>query len=150
MQVILLEKIGKLGELGQHVNVKPGYGRNFLIPKGKAVLATSENVKKFELQRADLEKAQGEALAAAQTRVEKLNGLEVTLLRKTASEEKLFGSVGANDIAIAITEAGVEVSKHDVRLPEGPFKMLGEYQVEIHLHADVNAQVKLIIAAEGS
>lgn len=148
MQVILLEKIGKLGELGQQVNVKPGYGRNYLIPSGKAVPATPENVEKFELQRAELEKAQEQALTAAQTRAEKLNELAVTLSRKIVSGDKLFGSVGANDIASAVTEAGVEISRHEVRLPEGPFRSLGEYPVQIHLHADVDAQIKLIIAAE--
>ncbi len=148
MQVILLEKTGKLGDLGQQVNVKPGYGRNFLIPKGKAVPATSENVEKFEEQRAELEKAQAETVAVAEARAEKLNGLQVTLLRKLVSEDKLFGSVSANDIAVAITEAGAEVSKHEVRMPEGPFRMLGEYPVDIHLYANVDAQVNLTIAAE--
>ena len=148
MQVILLEKTGKLGELGQQVNVKPGYGRNFLIPKGKAVPATPENVEKFEEQRAELEKAQADTVAAAEARAEKLNGLQVTLLRKLVSEEKLFGSVSANDIAVAITEAGVEVSKHEVRMPEGPFRVLGEFPVDIHLYANVDAQVNLTIAAE--
>lgn len=148
MQVILLEKIAKLGELGQQVHVKPGYGRNFLIPNGKAVPATPGNVEKFETQRAELEKAQEEVLAAAQARVEKLNALSVTLHRKTVSEDRLFGSVGVNDIVTAVAEAGLEVTKHEIRLPDGPFRTLGEYEVELHLHADINIRITLIIAAE--
>ena len=148
MQVILLEKIGKLGDLGQQVHVKPGYGRNFLIPSGKAVPATPENIEKFEAQRAELEKAQEEVLAAAQARAEKLNELEVTLQRRTVSEDRLFGSVGVTDIVGAVTETGQEVTKHEVRLPDGPFRSLGEYEVELHLHADVNARIKLTIEAE--
>ena len=148
MQVILLEKIAKLGELGQQVHVKPGYGRNFLIPNGKAVPATPGNVEKFETQRAELEKAQEEVMSAAQARVEKLNALSVTLHRKTVSEDRLFGSVGVNDIVTAVTEAGLEVTKHEIRLPDGPFRTLGEYEVELHLHADINTRITLIIAAE--
>ena len=148
MQVILLKKIAKLGELGQQVHVKPGYGRNFLIPNGKAVPATPGNVEKFETQRAELEKAQEKILAAAQARVEKLNALSVTLHRKTVSEDRLFGSVGVNDIVTAVAEAGLEVTKHEIRLPDGPFRTLGEYEVELHLHADINIRITLIIAAE--
>ncbi len=148
MQVILLEKIGKLGDLGQQVHVKPGYGRNFLIPSGKAVPATPENIEKFEAQRAELEKAQGEVLAAAQARVENLNELEVTIQRKTVSEDRLFGSVGVTDIVDAVTETGQEITRHEVRLPDGPFRTLGEYEVELHLHADVNVRIKLTVEAE--
>ena len=148
MQVILLEKIGRLGELGQQVNVKPGYGRNYLIPNGKAVPATPENIEKFEAQRAELEKAQADSLAAAQGRAEKLNELEVTLHRKIVSEDRLFGSVGVNEIVAAIAEAGLEVTKREIRLPDGPFRTVGEHEVELHLHADVNARIKLVIAAE--
>ena len=148
MQVILLEKIGKLGELGQQVQVRPGYGRNYLIPSGKAVPATPGNIEKFEEKRAELEKAQGEVLAAAQARAEQLNTLELSLLRKTVSEDRLFGSVGVTDIVTAVTEAGQEITRHEVRLPDGPFRTLGDYEVELHLHADVNARIKLTIAAE--
>ena len=148
MQVILLEKIGKLGDLGQQVHVKPGYGRNFLIPSGKAVSATPGNIEKFEAQRADLEKAQEEVLTAAQARAEKLNELEVTIQRKTVSEDRLFGSVGVTDIVGAVTETGQEVTRHEVKLPDGPFRTLGEYEVELHLHADVNARIKLTVEAE--
>ena len=150
MQVILLEKIAKLGELGQQVHVKPGYGRNFLIPSGKAVPATAGNIEKFETQRAELEKAQEQVLTVAQARAEKLNNLTITLLRKTVSEDRLFGSVGVNDIATAVTEAGLEVTRHEVRLPDGPFRTLGEYVVELHLYADINARITLIVAAEQS
>lgn len=148
MQVILLEKIGKLGELGQQVNVKPGYGRNYLIPNGKAVPATPENVEKFEARRAELEQAQADSLAAAQGRAEKLNGLEVTLYRKVVSEDKLYGSVGVNDIAAAVAEAGLEVTKREISLPDGPFRSLGEYELDLHLHPDASARIKLFIAAE--
>lgn len=148
MQVILLENIGNLGDLGEQVNVKSGYGRNYLIPNGKAVPATSENIEKFEAQRAELEKVQADALAEAQGRAEKLNELTLTLHRKIVSEDKLFGSVGVNEIAAAVAEAGLEVSKREIMLPDGPFRSAGEYEVELHLHADVNAQIKLVIAAE--
>ena len=148
MQVILLEKIGKLGELGQQVNVKPGYGRNYLIPNGKAVPATPENVEKFEAQRAELEQAQADSLATAQGRAEKLNELEVTLHRKVVSDDKLYGSVGINEITAAIADSGLEVTKHEINLPDGPFKSVGEYEVELRLHADVGARIKLVIAAD--
>lgn len=148
MQVILLEKIGKLGDLGEQVNVKPGYGRNYLIPNGKAVPATPGNVEKFEAQREELEKVQEEVLTAAQKRAEQLNNLEISLLRRIVSEDKLFGSVGITDIVTAAAEAGHEITKHEVRLSDGPFRTLGEYEVELHLHADVNAVIKLNIGAE--
>lgn len=148
MQVILLEKIGKLGELGQQVNVRPGYGRNYLIPNGKAVPATPENVEKFEARRAELEKTQADSLAVAQGRAEKLNELEVTLSRKVVSDDKLYGSVGMNEIAVAIAETGLEVMKREISLPDGPFRSVGEYEVELRLHADVDARIKLVIVAE--
>lgn len=148
MQVILLEKIGKLGELGQQVNVKPGYGRNYLIPNGKAVPATPENVEKFEARRTELEQAQAASLAAAQGRAEKLNELEVTLYRKVVSEDKLYGSVGINDIAAAVAETGLEITKREISLPDGPFRSLGEYEIDLHLHPDASARIKLFIAAE--
>ena len=110
--------------------------------------ATPGNIEKFEARRAELEKAQEEVLAAAQARVEKLNALEVTLQRKTVSEDRLFGSVGVTDIVNAVTEAGLEITRHEVRLPDGPFRNLGEHEVELHLHADINARIKLTIAAE--
>lgn len=148
MEVILLEKIHKLGELGQQVQVKPGYGRNYLIPNGKAVSATAENVAKFEARREELEKAQADALGRARARAEKLTDCSVTIAKKAGSEGKLFGSVGTVDIANAISASGEEVSKQEVILPEGPFRMLGDYEVNLHLHADVDVNVKLAIVAE--
>ena len=149
MEVILLENIGNLGALGDTVDVKPGYGRNFLIPQGKAVPATQENVAKFETRRAELEAAAAETLAAAQARGEALTALEAVNLAATAGEEgKLFGSVGTRDIAEALTAAGCEVDKSEVRLPEGVIRELGEYEIMIQVHAEVSASVAIHIVAE--
>ena len=148
MDVILLEKVENLGGLGDQVKVKPGYGRNFLIPQGKAMPATADNVKAFEERRAELEKAAAEALAAAEARKEKLDGMTVTVKANAGDEGKLFGSVGTTDIAQALTDAGQPVERHEVRLPEGAFRMLGEYEVELHLHSDVNVTVNLVVEAE--
>ena len=148
MEVILLEKIQNLGNLGDQVKVKAGYGRNYLIPNGKAVSATPANVEKFEARRAELEKVQAENLAKAQARAEKLNQVSVTITRKAGSEGKLFGSVGTIDISEAVKEAGEELAKHEIRLPEGPFRTTGEFEVAVHLHADVEASIKINIVAE--
>jgi large subunit ribosomal protein L9 len=148
MQVILLEKIRKLGDLGETVKVRQGFGRNYLIPQGKAVPATPENVAKFEARRAELEKAQAEALAAATARAEQLGALTITLVRKAGAEGKLYGSVGTVDIAEEVTKAGVELHKHEVKLPDGPFRLIGEYDVALNLHADVDARIRLIIQPE--
>ena len=148
MEVILLEKIQKLGELGQQVQVKPGYGRNYLIPKGKAVAATPDNVAKFEARREELEKAQADTLGLAKIRAEKLQEISVTIRKKAGAEGKLFGSVGTVDISEAVTATGEELSKHEVILAEGPLRTLGEFDVAIHLHADVDVQVKVIVEAE--
>jgi len=148
MEVILLEKIRRLGDLGQQVRVKPGFGRNYLIPQGKAVAATPENVARFEAQRAELEKARTEALAVARSRAEKLNTLALTLCRRVGSEGKLFGSVSTVDIAEAAAAAGVELHKHEILLPDGPFRTVGEFEVDLNLHADVDARIKLTIVAE--
>ncbi len=148
MEVILLEKINKLGDLGDQVRVKAGYGRNYLIPIGKAVTATPENVEKFESRRAELEKAQADVFRTATARVEKMNLVEVTLARKAGEEGKLFGSVSAADIAEAVVAAGVDLYKYEVRLPEGPLRELGEFEVATHLHADVDARIKVTIVAE--
>ena len=150
MEVILLEKINKLGDLGDQVNVKAGYGRNYLIPVGKAVSATAENVEKFESRRAELEMAQVEGLKAATARAEKLNATEITLERIAGEEGKLFGSVSAADIAEAVTAAGAELAKSEVRLPEGPLRALGEYEVDVHLHVEVDSKVKVTVVAEKS
>jgi len=148
MEVILLEKVENLGNLGDRVNVKPGYGRNFLIPSGKATPATEEHVKAFEERRAELEKTASEAIAAAQARCDKLVDMSITIAAKAGEEGKLFGSVGAVDIAEAIGAAGVEIERSEVRLPEGAFHNTGEYQVQLHLHSDVNADITLVIEAE--
>jgi large subunit ribosomal protein L9 len=148
MEVILLEKVGKLGVLGDKVSVKSGYGRNYLIPYSKAVPATKENIAQFEARRAELEKAAAESLAEAEARAEKLNAFSVTLVSKSGDEGRLFGSVGVRDIADAITAAGIEVNKSEVRLPEGPIRTIGEFPITIHLHADVESVVTLNIVAE--
>ncbi|MCW8906469.1 MAG: 50S ribosomal protein L9 [Sedimenticola sp.] len=150
MEVILLEKIDNLGGLGDKVNVKSGYGRNFLIPSGKAVTATKSNIAEFEARRAELEKQAAEALAAAEARKTVLENLTVTIERKAGEEGRLFGSVGTADIADAVTAAGGELEKREVRLPEGPFHSLGEFDVEVHLHTDVDATIKVIIKPEAA
>jgi len=148
MNVILLEKINKLGELGDQVSVKAGFGRNFLIPQGKALPATEANVKMFEERRAELESAAAESLSAATARAETLAGKEVVIVRKAGDEGRMFGSVNNTDVAEALTAAGLAVEKREVRMPEGAIRELGEYEIEIHLHTDVNTTVKVIVEAE--
>jgi large subunit ribosomal protein L9 len=148
MEVILLDKVENLGNLGDKVAVRPGYGRNYLIPQGKAVPATRENVEKFEERRAELEKASADALTAAKARADALASLSVTIAKKAGEEGKLFGSVGTVEIAQALTDAGVKVKKQEVRLPHGALRQVGEYEIEIHFHTDVNAVAKISIVAE--
>ena len=149
MEVILLEKVTKLGELGDTVTVKPGYGRNFLIPQGKAVPATANNVAEFEARRAELEGVAAEAVAQAEVRAGRLAELGQIVITVVAGEEgKLFGSVGTRDIADAVTSAGVAMNKAEVRLPEGALREVGEYEIKVHLHTDVDAIVQLAIVAE--
>lgn len=148
MEIILLQKVDNLGNLGDKVHVKNGYGRNFLIPSGRAVPATEENVKAFETRRAALEKEAAEKLAVAEARKTKLDGLAVTISCKSGDEGRLFGSVGTADISKAVTDTGVELEKKEVLLPNGPFRVTGEYEVDLHLHADVNASIKLTIVPE--
>ena len=148
MDVILLEKVENLGGLGEKVSVKPGFGRNFLIPTGKAVAATKENVAEFEAHRAELEKQAATELAAAEARKAKLDEVSVTITRKAGDEGRLFGSVGTADLTDAVVAAGMELEKKEVRLPNGPFHTIGEFDVELHLHTDVDATIKLIIAPE--
>lgn len=148
MEIILLEKIENLGVMGDKVNVKPGYGRNYLIPKGKAAPATEANIATFEARRAELEKAAAETLAAAEARRNQLADMSITITAKAGDEGKLFGSIGTADIADAINATGAMVERHEVRLPTGAFRQVGEYDVELHLHTDVNTTVKLTIAAE--
>ena len=147
MEVILLEKVANLGSLGDKVKVKAGYGRNFLLPYGKAVPATADNLKAFEERRAELEKAAADKLAAAQARGESLSGASVTITSKAGEEGKLFGSIGVRDIADAITAAGTEVEKSEVRLPEGPLRVVGEYEIELQLHSDVTVMINLAVVA---
>jgi len=148
MEVILLEKVENLGNLGDRVNVKPGYGRNFLIPSGKATPATEEHIKAFEERRAELEKAAAGSLASAEARRDQLADMTITITAKAGEEGKLFGSVGTSDIAEAVVAAGVNIERHEVRLPEGAFRQVGEYQVGIHLHTDVNTEITLVVEAE--
>ncbi|AUX62047.1 50S ribosomal protein L9 [Simonsiella muelleri] len=145
MQIILLERVAGLGNLGDVVTVKNGYARNFLIPTAKAKRATEANLKEFEALRAELEAKQAAALADAQARQAKLDGQTITVAQKAGVDGRLFGSVTNADIANAIKVAGIEVVKSNVRLPEGPFKAIGEYDVEIALHADVVAAIKLVV-----
>jgi large subunit ribosomal protein L9 len=148
MNVILLEKIGKLGNLGDQVSVKSGFGRNFLIPYNKAVPATAANVEDFEARRAELEATAAESVAVAQVRAEKLAALSLTIEANAGEEGKLFGSIGTRDIAEVIAKAGVEVAKSEVKLPEGALRELGEYQIAIQLHAEVSQNVALSIVPE--
>jgi len=149
MEVILLENIGNLGGLGDRVDVKAGFGRNFLIPHGKAVSATKENITQFESRRAELEAAAADTIATAETRAAGIDALEVIVVEANAGEEgKLFGSIGTRDIAEAVTAAGCDVDKSEVRLPEGALHELGDYEVTIHVHGKVNATVNLSVIAE--
>jgi len=149
MNVILLDNVENLGNIGDLVKVKPGYGRNFLIPQGKAALATPQNIKEIEVRRAELEKAAADELAAAQKRAKAIDGVELVIAANAGSEEKLFGSVGPIDIVEALKEIQVEVERSEVRMPDGPIHELGEYEIGMHLHSAVNAIVKVrVVAAE--
>jgi large subunit ribosomal protein L9 len=145
MQVILLEKIDNLGRLGDMVKVKPGYARNYLIPKGKATVATPENIAKFELRRAELEQRAAGEIAAARDRAAKLEGQTIKITANAGPEGKLFGSIGTLDIAEACTALGVEVERSEVRMPEGPIRVLGSHEVELHLHSDVNVWLTVVV-----
>lgn len=149
MDVILLEKVGKLGNIGDKVAVKPGYGRNFLIPQGKALPANEKNLAEFEARRAELEAAAAEKTSEAQVRADKLAELDVvTITAKSGDEGKLFGSIGTRDIADAITAAGVEVTKAEVKLPEGALREVGEFDIDLQLHTEVFQTVKVAVVAE--
>lgn len=148
MDVILLQKVDNLGTLGDKVSVKSGYARNFLLPTGRAVLANGANLAAFEARRAELEKEAAEALAAAEARKTQIENLTLTVTCKAGDEGRLFGSVGTPDISHAAHDAGVPIEKREVRLPSGPFRVAGEYGVDIHLHTDVNATLKLVIVPE--
>lgn len=148
MQVILLEKIDNVGALGDLVDVKAGFARNFLLPQGKADVASASNVEAFELRRAELEQQQTESLASAAARAEKLNGLSVTVTSRAGTEGKLFGSIGSEEIRTAIENSGVELEKKEIRLPDGPLRSVGEHPVTLHLHADVNVEVTVVVVGE--
>ena len=149
MEVILLEKVANLGNLGDKVAVKAGYGRNYLVPFGKAVPATKENVVAFEARRAELEKQAQDLLAAAQKRAESLSEIELTITAKAGDEGKLFGSIGTRDLADVISSAtGVEIVKSEVRLPNGAIRLIGEYDIDVQLHSDVTTTVRVVVEAE--
>ena len=148
MDVILLKKIHRLGDLGDQVRVRAGYGRNFLIPQKRAVPATPENVEKFESQRAEFEKAQSSALSAAKTRLESFAELEITVSAKAGAEGKLYGSIGMAEIAAAVSATGSNLEKREIRLPDGPLREVGEHQVTIHLYADAETKITVQVVAE--
>lgn len=148
MEVILLEKIGKLGSLGDRVSVKGGYARNFLLPQGRAVLANETNIAEFETRRAELETVAQEALNKANQRAEELNGSRVEIVAKAGDEGKLFGSIGTRDIAEAAVLAGLSVDKTEVRLPEGPLRMTGDHEIQCQLHSEVFAVITVAVIGE--
>jgi large subunit ribosomal protein L9 len=148
MQVILMEKVANLGNLGDVVKVKDGYARNFLIPHGKAKRATDANLKAFEARRAELEKAQGETLAKAQERGTKLEGLTIQVTQKAGPDGRLFGSVTNYDIVEALTKQGHEVERSQIRMPQGPLKQVGDYPIQVALHTDVTATIKVSVLGE--
>ncbi|AKC87888.1 50S ribosomal protein L9 [Pseudoxanthomonas suwonensis] len=148
MQLILLQKVTNLGNLGDKVTVKPGYGRNFLVPQGKAVPATAANLAEFEAKRAEYEAKAKSQLDGAQGRLAQLEGASVTLKANASTEGKLYGSVGPRDIAEAFTAAGLPLEKSEVILGEGPIRHIGEFDVLVHLHADVETTVKVVVEPE--
>jgi large subunit ribosomal protein L9 len=148
MDVILLTKVANLGNIGDRVKVKSGYGRNFLLPKGKATLATPDNVKKFEARRAELENVAKEQLKDAESRAAALKDFKLEITAKAGTEGKLFGSIGTADIAEKATAAGHKLTRSEVRLPTGPLRTIGEHVVALHLHADIDVQLPVVITAE--
>ncbi|MDH3619961.1 MAG: 50S ribosomal protein L9 [Gammaproteobacteria bacterium] len=148
MNVILLESVENLGGIGDLVKVKPGYGRNYLLPQGKAALATPENMKAIEARRAELEKTAAEELTKAQERAKAFKDLEVVIHANAGAEGKLFGSVGPIDLVEALAAVQVEVERSEIRMPDGPVQEVGEYTIGVHLHSDVNAEVLLKVVGE--
>jgi large subunit ribosomal protein L9 len=148
MELILLEKVLNLGDLGDKVTVKPGYGRNYLVPQGKAVRATAANLAEFEKRRAELEKVAMAKLSTAEERVSALQDFEITLTANASDEGKLYGSIGPREIADAVSAAGPQLEKAEVIMGEGPIRYTGEHQVLVQLHADVEAEIKVIVNAE--
>lgn len=145
MEIILLERIDNVGGIGDRVKVKPGFARNYLIPQGKATVATAENIAKFEQIRAELEAKAAAELGAAQARAAKIEGQVLRITVQAGSEGRLFGSVGTMDIAEALAPFGADIERSEVRLPEGPLRVLGEHDIEIHLHTDVNVPLKVVL-----
>jgi large subunit ribosomal protein L9 len=148
MDVILLTKVANLGNIGDRVKVKSGYGRNFLLPSGKATLATPANVAKFEARRAELEKVAREQLADAESRSAALKDFTLRITAKAGNEGKLFGSIGTTDIAEACSSQGHMVARSEVRLPNGPIRMVGDHQIVLHLHTDVDVPLQVSVVAE--
>lgn len=148
MQVILLEKIANLGDLGDQVSVKSGYGRNYLVPQNKAVPASAENIAQFEKRRAELERISNERLVEAQSRADKISGAQVTITSKAGEEGKLFGSITVRDIAEAAGRRDIRLDKSEILLPDGPLRTLGEYDVDTKLHPEVIATLKVTVIAE--
>ncbi len=148
MNVILLDNVENLGSIGDLVTVKPGYGRNYLLPTGKAALATKANITEIEVRRAELEKHAAEDLAAAKARAELFSGMELVIPANVGTEGKLFGSVGPIDIADAFSKVGVEIARSEIRMPDGPIHEVGEFTVGLHLHLDVNVEIAVNVVAE--
>ncbi|HKK02867.1 MAG TPA: 50S ribosomal protein L9 [Gammaproteobacteria bacterium] len=148
MEVILLDNVENLGGIGDKVKVKPGYARNFLLPQGKATRATRENIAEFEARRAELEAKAAEAVSEARARAEKIEGLQLQVKAKVGSEGKLFGSIGPVDIAEAAEAAGVNIERSELRMAEGPLRMVGEHEVLVHLHSDVSVAITVTVEAE--
>lgn len=148
MNVILLDKVENLGDIGDLVTVKPGYGRNYLLPQGKAALATKEKIAEVEARRAELEKAAAAELASAQDRAKLIDGMELVIPANAGEEGKLFGSVGPIDICEAFSKVGVDVERAEVRMPEGPIHEIGDFDIGLHLHADVNVDIKVKVVAD--
>lgn len=147
MEIILLEKVDNVGGIGDRVRVRSGYARNYLIPKGKATLATPDNIAKFESRRAELEAKAAAELAEAQARAKKLEGVVIKMQMQAGAEGKLFGSVGTVDIADEIRKLGVEIERSEIRLREGPLRVVGEHHIDLHLHTDVNVELTVAIEA---
>jgi large subunit ribosomal protein L9 len=148
MEVILLEKIANLGNLGDKVSIKAGYGRNYLVPKGKAVPATAKKIAEFEARRAELEKTATDKLSAAQAHAEKLSKLHIVITHKAGEEGRLFGSVGSHNIAEAINNAGGAIEKQQIRLPHGTIRLVGDYDIDVNLHSDVTVTMSIKVAPE--
>ena len=148
MNVILLDKVENLGDIGDLVSVKPGYGRNYLLPQGKAALATREKIAEVEARRAELEKAAAEELSAAKDRAKLVDGMELVVPANAGEEGKLFGSVGPIDICEAFSKVGVDVERSEVRMPDGPIHEVGDFEIGLHLHADVNVDINVKVVAE--